>query len=78
MKRHGHLWIDVIDFDNLYWAAHKAQRGKRYRDNVLAFNANLESNLLELQQELIAQTYQPGAYKTFQIVEPRASCRWAS
>jgi retron-type reverse transcriptase len=71
MKRHGHLWIDVIDFDNLYLAARQAQRGKRYRDNVLAFNDRLETNLLELQQELIAQTYQPGAYKTFQIVEPK-------
>jgi len=71
MKRHGHLWIDVIDFDNLYWAARQAQRGKQYRDNVLAFNDRLEPNLLELQQELISQTYQPGPYKTFQIVEPK-------
>jgi retron-type reverse transcriptase len=71
MKREGHLWIDVIDFDNLCLAARQAQRGKRFRDNVLEFNYRLESNLLELQQELISQTYQPGEYNTFQIVEPK-------
>lgn len=71
MKRHGELWAGVIAFDNLVAAARQAQRGKRYRDNVLAFNYDLETNLLTLQRELISQTYQPGDYKTFQIVEPK-------
>ena len=59
MKRHGHLWADVIEFDNLLRAARQAQLGKRYRDNVLDFNYDLESNLLQLQDELISQTYRP-------------------
>jgi retron-type reverse transcriptase len=71
MKRIGHLWIDVIDFDNLLKASFQAQRGKRFQENVLAFNYDLESNLLRLQEELVAQSYQPGRYKTFQIVEPK-------
>ena len=65
MKRHGNLWPQVIDFDNLMAAAHKAQRGKRSQNNVLAFNFNLENELLSLQDELTAETYRPGAYKTF-------------
>ncbi len=71
MKRRGNLWTDVIAFENLAKAARLAQRGKRYRDNVLAFNYDLETNLLQLQRELISQTYRPGPYKTFQIVEPK-------
>lgn len=71
MKRHGNLWAQVTDFQNLLLAARQAQRGKRFRENVLAFNYNLESELLLLQRELITQTYQPGAYRTFEIVEPK-------
>lgn len=71
MKRHGNLWPQITDFANLMEAARKAQRGKRFQENVLAFNYDLESNLLRLQEELVAQTYQPGAYNTFEIVEPK-------
>ena len=71
MKRHGSLWPQIVDFANLLAAARQAQRGKRFRDNVLAFNYNLEGNLLQLREDLTAKTYQPGAYRTFEIVEPK-------
>ena len=71
MKRHGNLWPQIIAFDNLLAAARQAQRGKRYRDNVLAFNYNLAGELLQLQQELKTHTYRPGAYRTFKIHDPK-------
>lgn len=71
MKRYGNLWPDIIAFPNLLAAAKQAQRGKRFRDNVLLFNFNLETELLQLQQELQAHSYQPGAYRTFEIFEPK-------
>ncbi len=71
MKRHGNLWPQVTDFANLAAAARQAQRGKRTRPNVLAFNYNLEAELLTLHEELQTKTYQPGAYRTFEIVEPK-------
>lgn len=71
MKRFTNLWCQITDFANLLEAARKAQKGKRYRDNILAFNYNRESELLDLQATLIAQTYRPGAYRTFEIVEPK-------
>ncbi|MGD1906577.1 MAG: reverse transcriptase domain-containing protein [Leptolyngbyaceae cyanobacterium] len=71
MKRHGNLWPQIIAFENLLAAARQAQRGKRYRDNVLAFNYNLAGELLQLQQELNTQTYAPGAYRTFKIHDPK-------
>ncbi|MCC5638617.1 RNA-directed DNA polymerase [Nostoc sp. CHAB 5844] len=71
MKRYGNLWSEVIAFDNLLSAAHKAQKGKRFRENVLVFNYNLEQELFQLQAELESKTYCPGTYKTFQIYEPK-------
>jgi retron-type reverse transcriptase len=71
MKRHGNLWQELITFENLYYAAMKAQQGKRYRENVLEFNYNLEENLLILRQELEQKTYQPGDYYSFRIYDPK-------
>jgi RNA-directed DNA polymerase len=71
MKRYGNLWPAITDFDNLLAAARKAQQGKRFRDNVLAFNFALERELFTLQTELRNQTYQPGAYRTFEVRDPK-------
>jgi retron-type reverse transcriptase len=71
MKRYGNLWRQVTDFENLLRAARQAQRGKRFRANVLNFNYHLEQNLAQLQHELQSQTYQPGAYHSFRIFEPK-------
>lgn len=71
MKRYGNLWHQIIDWSNLLLAARKAQKGKRFRDNVLAFNYNLEPELFKLQSELKEQTYRPGAYRSFRIYDPK-------
>ena len=71
MKRYGNLWHPIIDFENLLRASRQAQKGKRFRDNVLAFNYHLEVSLHQLQTELTAQTYHPGPYRTFQVMEPK-------
>jgi hypothetical protein len=72
MKRYGNLWADLVSFQNLLDAARHAQRGKRFRPNVLRFNYNLETELLQLQQQLLDQTYQPGTYRTFRVKEPKS------
>jgi retron-type reverse transcriptase len=71
MKRHGNLWPQITSFENLYQAAQQAQKGKRFRPNVLAFNYQLETELIQLQAELLDQSYTPGAYRTFEIYEPK-------
>ncbi len=71
MKRIGNLWPQVVSFDNLHHAARRALRGKRSRFEPCAFHANLETELLRLQRELSAGTYQPGGYRTFRIVDPK-------
>ena len=71
MKRYGNLYPQITTFENLLDAARRAQRSKRFREPVLAFNDKLERELFQLQKELREQTYQPGRYKTFNIYEPK-------
>jgi RNA-directed DNA polymerase len=71
MKRQGNLWPEIIDFENLLRSAKQAQRGKRYKPNVLEFNYHLEAELEKLQTELYNHTYLPGQYNTFRIFDPR-------
>jgi retron-type reverse transcriptase len=71
VKRHGNLWPALIDFANLHAAARKAARGKRRRAAVAHFEFHLERELLQLQEELIAQTWTPGPYRNFYIHEPK-------
>ncbi len=56
---------------SVFEAAKKAQKGKRFRENVLEFNYNLELELEKIKTGLESKTYIPGKYKTFTIVEPK-------
>jgi RNA-directed DNA polymerase len=65
MKRHRDIFSQICDFETLYKAYNKARKGKRYKQEILAFGYNLESNLLQLQSELKNKTYKHGAYRKF-------------
>jgi len=71
MKRIGNIYPQIVTFENLLLASHKAQLSKRYRNDVLEFNYNLERNLIDLAETLQTKTYIPGQYKTFVIYEPK-------
>ncbi len=58
-------------FANLWLAWKKAAKGKRGKEAVAAFEYHLEENLLSLQRALQAQTWQPGAYYSFYILDPK-------
>ena len=66
-----HLYPRLTSFASLQAAARRAQRGKRYRPAVLTFNANLEAELLGLQEELRSFSYRPGPYRQFRIRDPK-------
>lgn len=72
MKRYGNLYPQIIEFENLLLSTRKAQRGKRFRDNVLDFNYHLETELIKLQKELTNKTYRPGNYRTFRLTNPKS------
>jgi retron-type reverse transcriptase len=71
MKRYGNLYPQITDYSNILLAARKAQKGKRFKENVLNFNYNLEQELQKIKEELESKTYQPGTYKTFEIYQPK-------
>jgi retron-type reverse transcriptase len=71
MKRHGHLWENVISFEALLRAAGQAGKGKRFRPDVAAFHFNLERELWALHEQLSMRTYRPGPYRTFFVCEPK-------
>ncbi|TBR56390.1 RNA-dependent DNA polymerase [Westiellopsis prolifica IICB1] len=72
MKRYGNLYPQVIEFENILLASRQAQKGKRFRDNILDFNYHLETELIRLQEQLTDKTYQPGAYRTFHLTNPKS------
>ena len=71
MKTYKHLYAQVCDFENLYWAYRDARRGKRNAQAVAAYEFAEEENLMQLQEELRSKTYQPGEYRHFYIHEPK-------
>lgn len=71
MKRCKNLYEDLSSFENLYHAARKAQCGKRYTPSTLAFNHNLEYELMQVREELRAKTYTPGSFRTFLIYDAK-------
>jgi hypothetical protein len=63
--------LALYGWDNLLLAYRKAAKGKRGHADVAEFEYRLEANLLRLQRELQEQTYQPGAYHSFYIHDPK-------
>ena len=71
MKTYKHLYEQITSFENLRIAFKKAAKGKRSKNDVAGFEFNLEASLLDLQDDLQAETYQPGPYFNFHIYDPK-------
>jgi retron-type reverse transcriptase len=71
MKTYNHLYEEICSFENLLWAARKAEAGKRFQGVIGGFRTNVEAELLQLQRELREQTYQPGGYREKWIERPK-------
>lgn len=70
-KTFSGLWKDVISFDSLFYAYKKARKGKRKAGAVMAFEADLEGNLIDLHNKLIWGQYRVSGYKVFSVLEPK-------
>jgi retron-type reverse transcriptase len=71
MKTHKNLYRKITDFENIYRSWRKARLGKRYKPAASAFEQNLDAELIQLDQELGSQTWQPGGYRSFTVHEPK-------
>lgn len=63
MKRHGNLFSQIVDLDNIRLAFNKAQRGKSHYTIVKRLNKNPEKYILKIQKLLISGTFTTGKYK---------------
>jgi RNA-directed DNA polymerase len=71
MKTYKHLYPQICSFQNLLSAFWKARRHKSAKPDVAAFEFDLEQNLLQLEEELLSETYCPGSYRNFYVFEPK-------
>lgn len=71
VKRTNHLFDQVASFENLYFAWKKARQGTGWNDDTYYFNFHLEHQLFKLQQQIKSETYQPGHYQYFNILDPK-------
>ncbi len=65
------MFEEVCSWDNLVYAYEQARKGKTQRKYVLEFEKKLNENLLQLQQELLLQTYRPQPLQTFILRDPK-------
>lgn len=65
------LWPRVLEWENLLTAAREASRNKRYRHEVMVYNARLEENLLQLRRLLQSGEWRPGPFREFEVFEPK-------
>lgn len=71
MKRANYLLQEIADLDNLRLASWKAAKGKRFKREVQAYQADLDENLLALQSQILEGNVEVGAYHYFTIYEPK-------
>jgi hypothetical protein len=71
MKRKGYVLERIADADNLRLAFWKAQKGKSAKEDVNIFRASLDSNLMEIRNNLLNGTYRCGNYHFFTIYDPK-------
>ena len=70
MKRYGDLFEKIVSWDNLVEAARMALRGRK-RINAARFYFHLETELIQLEDELRSGAYRPLPYRVFEIFEPK-------
>lgn len=71
MKRHGQLFDQCFNMENLYRAYIDARRGKRSKRACFEFERRLGVHLLELHRELHEGRYRPKPYYLFEVREPK-------
>ena len=71
MKRVSNLYDSICTLENLYLAYNKAKHGKTNTYGVKLFEKELDSNILQIQKELIEGTYATSEYSVFTITDPK-------
>jgi len=70
--------VGPYPFSELVQAYYDCRRTKRNSASALAFEMDLESNLIKLHDDLIAGSYRPGRSICFVVTRPKAREVWAA
>lgn len=70
-KTINNVFAQIASFEGLLAAWAKTARGRGRQRDVIAFRADLEPNLLEIQSALLHGTYRTGPYRRFHVYEPK-------
>lgn len=70
--------VGPYPFSDLVQAYYDCRRSKRNSASALAFEMDLEPNLVELHDDLTAGTYRPGRSICFVVTRPKAREVWAA
>lgn len=62
MKRHGNLWEDICDIENIKHAHKQARKGKAFYKEVKMVDSDVEKHCREIQKLLVNQTYTTSEY----------------
>ena len=67
----AHSFEDIIGTENLLGAWREFLKGKRSKNDVQEFSFRLMDNILSLHNDLARHAYEHGAYKAFNISDPK-------
>ncbi len=70
--------VAPFTFEQLVQAYYDCRRNKRNTNSARQFELNMETNLLDLHDELLTGTYQPGRSICFVVTRPKAREVWAA
>lgn len=71
MKRHGGLFEQIVDPDNIELAFNKAKKGKIWRESVQRIERDKKKKLAELRQLFLDGTFRTSKYNVKVIFEPK-------
>ncbi|MCE7924364.1 MAG: hypothetical protein DYG98_15060 [Haliscomenobacteraceae bacterium CHB4] len=71
MKRSGNLFDTAVSFPHLLASYFKARSGTRKTARLCAFSFLMETELIQLQEELRSGSYQPRPYRYFEVRDPK-------
>ncbi len=71
MKRAGGLYMKIPERENLIRAFFKAAKGKRRKNEVMAFQADFDNQIRKLQHGIFNCNPDIGNYKYFQVFDPK-------
>ncbi|MBI2482308.1 MAG: group II intron reverse transcriptase domain-containing protein [Candidatus Vogelbacteria bacterium] len=66
-----HKYEDIITIENLLLSWNSFLKGKRHKKDVIKFEAELATNILDLHNSLKQKTYTHGGYTAFNISDPK-------